>query len=62
VYAAPSGQFRAHVDTPRSGQQFGSLVVCLPSTHQGGALVVRHADRSVTYDWSSTDEDAPAIH
>jgi hypothetical protein len=24
--------------------------------------VVRHAGHSVTYDWSMTDEDAPAIH
>jgi hypothetical protein len=29
--------------------------------HKGGALVVRHDGRSVTYDWSTTDEDAPAI-
>ncbi|KAI1954612.1 hypothetical protein LOZ59_004814 [Ophidiomyces ophidiicola] len=31
VYSGPSGVFRAHVDTPRSSNQFGSLVVCLPS-------------------------------
>lgn len=35
VYSAPSGKFKAHVDTPRSEQQFGSLVVCLPVEHEG---------------------------
>ncbi len=50
------------MDTPRSEQQFGSLVVCLPCKHSGGALVVRHAGQSVTYDWSVTDEEAPTIH
>lgn len=30
VYGAPSGFFKAHVDTPRSDLQFGSLVVSLP--------------------------------
>ncbi len=49
------------MDTPRSEQQFGSLVVCLPCAHSGGALVVRHAGRSVTYDWSMTDEAQPVI-
>lgn len=31
----PSGHFRTHVDTPRSGSQIGSLVVCLPAAFQG---------------------------
>jgi hypothetical protein len=31
IYAAPSGFFKPHVDTPRSPLQFGSLVVSLPS-------------------------------
>lgn len=35
LYTAPSGKFKAHVDTPRSEQQFGSLVVCLPAEHKG---------------------------
>ncbi|KAI2473118.1 hypothetical protein F4781DRAFT_380618 [Annulohypoxylon bovei var. microspora] len=52
-YSAPSGLFKAHVDTPRSEAQFGSLVVSLPCRHEGGQLVVRHIGRSVTYDWST---------
>ncbi|KAK9774386.1 putative 2og-fe oxygenase family protein [Seiridium cardinale] len=46
VYSGPSGRFKAHVDTPRSPDQFGSLVVCLPLAHEGGELQVRHRVRS----------------
>ncbi|KAL8867677.1 MAG: hypothetical protein Q9174_005507, partial [Haloplaca sp. 1 TL-2023] len=35
VYSGPSGKFLSHVDTPRGVNQFGSLVVCLPSAHEG---------------------------
>ncbi|KAI0655697.1 hypothetical protein C8Q70DRAFT_1017236 [Cubamyces menziesii] len=33
--------FKAHVDTPRSEQMFGSLVIVLPTPHEGGAFVLR---------------------
>jgi hypothetical protein len=56
VYSAPSGIFKSHVDTPRSGNQFGSLVVCLPASHEGGNLVIRHNSRVANYDWSSSKE------
>lgn len=56
IYAAPSGFFKSHVDTPRSPSQFGSLVVALPCEHKGGQLVVRHAGISKTFDWG---KDAP---
>ncbi|ORY10099.1 hypothetical protein BCR34DRAFT_615377 [Clohesyomyces aquaticus] len=36
---APSGFFKAHVDTPRSAEQFGSLVVSFPRDHQGGQAI-----------------------
>ena len=36
---------------------FGSLVVCLPTQFQGGALVARHRGEQVVYDWSSPPED-----
>ena len=35
VYSGPSGMFNAHVDTPRGAKNFGSLVVCLPCSHEG---------------------------
>ncbi|KAI8310673.1 hypothetical protein K4K61_000356 [Colletotrichum sp. SAR11_59] len=38
IYSGPSGKFKAHVDTPRSSYQIGSLVVCLPMKHEGGEL------------------------
>lgn len=56
VYSAPSGIFKSHVDTPRSDNQFGSLVVCLPASHEGGNLVIRHNNRVANYDWSSSKE------
>lgn len=56
IYSAPGGKFRAHVDTPQSANQFGSLVVCLPHPHQGGQLSVSHAGESKTWDWSVSGE------
>ena len=51
------GFFKAHVDTPRSGKMFGSLVVCLPTQFTGGELIVRHHKQEIKYDWSSTASD-----
>jgi hypothetical protein len=65
MYSGPSGKFKAHVDTPRSPAQFGSLVVCLPLSFAGGALEVRHKGKTVTFDWGSTntgsDGQSPSI-
>lgn len=61
VYAGPSGHFKAHVDTPRSTKQIGSLVVCLPCVHQGGQLEVRHEGRTMTFDWSMPETARPEI-
>ncbi|KAJ3193544.1 hypothetical protein HK101_004647 [Irineochytrium annulatum] len=36
----PGGHFKTHVDSPRASNMFGSLVVCLPSAHTGGQLVL----------------------
>ncbi|KAI1270956.1 hypothetical protein F5Y07DRAFT_384517 [Xylaria sp. FL0933] len=64
VYSSPSGQFHTHVDTPRSVDQFGSLVVCLPVAHTGGQLKVQHLGKDIVFDWSTTNdstEKEPAI-
>ena len=37
--------FRPHIDTPHGDTMVGSLVVCLPCPHQGGALSISHAGR-----------------
>jgi len=53
----PGGFFKPHVDTPRSGQMFGSLVICLPTHFSGGELVVRHNKKEIKYNWSSSVSD-----
>ncbi|KAL8364539.1 hypothetical protein RB595_003697 [Gaeumannomyces hyphopodioides] len=62
IYSSPSGFFKSHVDTPRSEAQFGSLVVALPCQHEGGQLIVRHAEHTITYDWSTSKAGADAVH
>ncbi|KAF6803869.1 oxidoreductase [Colletotrichum sojae] len=52
VYSGPSGMFKAHVDTPRSKYQIGSLVVCFPLEHTGGQLTVKHAGKTNIFDWA----------
>lgn len=54
MYSAPSGRFKAHVDTPRTESQLGSLVVVLPLDHEGGQLVVRNAGIASTFDASKS--------
>jgi hypothetical protein len=39
VYSA-GDFFKSHVDTPRSNQMFGTLLINLPVAHEGGELVV----------------------
>jgi hypothetical protein len=58
VYASPTGHFKAHVDTPRGGNMFGSLVVCLPTLFTGGTLVTRHNGQQVAYNWSSAADSS----
>ncbi|OJJ72730.1 hypothetical protein ASPBRDRAFT_54535 [Aspergillus brasiliensis CBS 101740] len=63
IYSGPDGFFRKHIDTPRSANQIGSLVVCLPSRFTGGNLYVRHNKQVHDLDWSpvssSTHEIGP---
>eukprot|EP00026_Physarum_polycephalum_P004229 Phypoly_transcript_04246.p1 GENE.Phypoly_transcript_04246~~Phypoly_transcript_04246.p1 ORF type:complete len:721 (+),score=97.05 Phypoly_transcript_04246:173-2164(+) len=49
----PGGFFKEHVDTPvNPGDMIGSLVVCLPSEHEGGELIVSHNGVSKTFDFA----------
>ena len=43
----PGQFFASHQDSERADDMVGSLVVLLPSKHQGGALVVQHHDDRV---------------
>ncbi|KAF8309718.1 hypothetical protein DL93DRAFT_2141150, partial [Clavulina sp. PMI_390] len=36
----PGDFFKGHVDTPRSSDMFGTLVINLPVSHEGGELVI----------------------
>ncbi|PPQ72211.1 hypothetical protein CVT24_002368 [Panaeolus cyanescens] len=46
----PGSFFKAHIDTPRSDNMFGSLVVILPTIHTGGSLIFRHGGKEWTFD------------
>ena len=48
----PGGFFKGHVDTPRSDTMFASLVIVLPTVHEGGSLVIRHNGKEWTFDSS----------
>ena len=60
MYTGPGGHFRSHVDTPRSEDMFGSLVVCLPTKFTGGTLVTRHGGKQTVFDWSPS-ADPPSV-
>ncbi|KAI9882227.1 MAG: Sorting nexin mvp1 [Watsoniomyces obsoletus] len=48
------GCFRAHQDSEKEPRMFGTLVISLPSKHEGGAVVTTHAGKSSIY---HTDKD-----
>lgn len=46
----PGGHFAAHKDTPTSSALVGTLVVCLPFPHRGGAFWIE-TDPPLYFDW-----------
>lgn len=44
--------FKTHKDTPRGTTMFGSLVIVLPTRHEGGAMMLRHGSREWTFDYA----------
>ncbi|XP_055334233.1 uncharacterized protein LOC129585543 [Paramacrobiotus metropolitanus] len=44
------GFFKAHKDTPRGANMFGSLVIVFPTKHTGGELKLRHGGKEWTFD------------
>lgn len=54
VYAA-GDFFVEHRDTEKAPGMFATLVVALPSPHEGGALVIRHEGREARVDLSGDD-------
>jgi hypothetical protein len=55
--------FKPHVDTPRSENMFGSLVIVFPTPHEGGALHLRHRDHEWIFDSGKalSAEENPSI-
>lgn len=47
------GHFAPHKDTPRGGDMFGTLVVCLPSQFSSGKFVLRHRGVVQKFDWGA---------
>lgn len=52
------GRFLPHKDTEKLDAMFGSLIVALPSQHEGGALVVRHAGEEYQVDFSAENPES----
>lgn len=48
------GHFKAHTDTEKLDAMFGTLLIALPSSHQGGCLKIRHAGKEVLVDFSNS--------
>ncbi len=48
--------FKPHRDTEKQQGMFATLVVCLPSKHRGGKLIVRHDGKSQQFDLSEPEE------
>jgi predicted 2-oxoglutarate/Fe(II)-dependent dioxygenase YbiX len=49
------GFFAAHRDTEKMPNMFATLVVNLPSEHEGGELIVSHGGQSHTYSFADSD-------
>jgi len=48
----PGGFFAHHRDSEKAERMFATLVICLPTAHQGGELVVEHEGRVYQADFS----------
>ncbi|KAK3400751.1 hypothetical protein B0T20DRAFT_152426 [Sordaria brevicollis] len=48
--------FKSHTDTEKVPGMFGTLVVSLPSAHQGGDVVVKHCGEKKTFKTSDTTQ------
>ncbi|MGJ8637790.1 MAG: 2OG-Fe(II) oxygenase [Opitutaceae bacterium] len=46
------GHFKAHRDTEKLDAMFGTLIIKLPSRHEGGTLHIRHGGEAVTVNFS----------
>jgi 2OG-Fe(II) oxygenase superfamily len=49
------GFFLPHRDSEKSPGMFGTMIIALPSSHEGGQLVVRHKDNKAIIDLSGAE-------
>ena len=55
------GFFKPHVDNPSDHNMIGTLVICLPSLHKGGELLVNHDSLQHVFDFSKHSTDTSRI-
>ncbi|KZS88273.1 hypothetical protein SISNIDRAFT_446096 [Sistotremastrum niveocremeum HHB9708] len=48
----PGSFFKPHRDTPRADDMFGSLIVALPTKHEGGSLILRDEKNELVFESS----------
>lgn len=53
--------FKAHQDSEKETGMFGTLVVSLPSYHEGGQVLLTHGKKSETYDSASFGEYGTSV-
>ena len=49
--------FAPHRDTEKTAGMFATLVICLPSPHEGGSLIVEHDGQTKTIDFAGKDAE-----
>jgi hypothetical protein len=49
--------FKPHRDSEKSPGMFGTLVVCLPSRHEGGTLILRHDGQTKQIDFGGKESE-----
>ena len=49
--------FKPHRDTEKIPGMFGTLVVCLPSRHEGGTLILEHDGQTKQIDFGGKDSE-----
>ena len=52
--------FKPHRDTEKISGMFGTLVVCLPSRHEGGTLILEHDGQTKRIDFGGKDSEYQA--
>ncbi|PLW18434.1 hypothetical protein PCASD_15632 [Puccinia coronata f. sp. avenae] len=53
--------FKAHTDTEETPGMFGTLIICLPSAHTGGEVIVRHHGQTKTLRTSDATQSYASV-